>query len=986
MANGDGAKATGTSGDRFPIVALGGSAGALEALQAFLDTLPGTCGMAFVVVTHQHPGRTSLLPELLAKHCALPVLAAAAGQRIEQDHVYVSVPDGQLTIRHGVLQRIKAARQGRKAGQAGAAATAHHPIDAFFRALATDQGGRAVAIVLSGTGTDGAVGIKAVKAQSGMVMAQQPEGARFDGMPTSAIATGLVDHVLPPGEMPATLAAYADMRERRVVEPGAAAHTLDEETLAEIFALLRTRTNHDFSGYKRTTLRRRIERRMNIHRLVGGADYVRFLRTRPHEIDLLFREIVISVTSFFRDREAWDSLASGPLVEAVREHPKDREFRAWVAGCATGEEAYTLAIVLCECMLQCGRGINVQIFATDVDSEGIEVARVGRYPSGIESDVPAQLLEKYFVKEQDHYRVSKDIREKVVFALQNVVQDPPFTRLDLVSCRNLLIYMQSGLQRKLLPIFHYALRPGALLFLGTSESLGEFAGEFDTVDGRAKVFRRKKGPAINGLPDITGYRTAVMRYETTSDGNLPGPEATRELARSVERLLAARYVPPSVIVNDPGRVIYVHGRTGQYLEPAAGVVQNDLLDMAREGLRAPLGDVLRRLSGGEAEEIRSQARVRTNGGFDSVLIEARRIERPESLRGLRLVSFRPPPDVHDTGTRHEAGGERAGKAAPIESGSAGPRIAQLELELEAMRADQQAVVEQLETSNEELQSTNEELQSTNEELQSTNEELETSKEEMESLNEELTTVNAELEAKVHEFVQANDDMQNLLNSTDIATLFLDEQLHIKRFTKEARKLVALRESDVGRPLSELSSTLRYDSLLDDARAVLDTLQPSEAHVQTTAGDWYLMRLVPYRTTENMIDGLVITFIDIAGVKKAEYWQDFFRRVLDTLPEPIIVVDDALHVVSSNTHFSRLVHVDANQVNGRSLVELGDGEQGGATLEERLRAILERGHIADEPAIEVTFRHSGRRMSLEPRMLDAEPGGPAMLLLVVRENS
>ena len=972
---------SGATPAHFPIVAIGGSAGALEALQAFFAAVPTPCGIAFVVVTHQHPGRTSLLPELLARHASIPVSPVEDDTPVEPDHVYVAIPDWQLSIEDGTLRRAGPHEPTGGDASAHAERPDRHPVDAFFRALAADQGDRAIAVILSGTGTDGTIGLKSVKAQAGMVVAQQPDSARFDGMPGNAIASGLVDHVLLPEEMPAVIMAYADMRSRRLAAPVACSGTIDEHVFGEIFALLRMRTNHDFSGYKRSTLRRRIERRMNVHRLETAREYLHFLQNRPHEIDLLFREIVISVTAFFRDPEVWEILREGPLMQLVREHPADRELRAWVAGCATGEEAYSLAIMLLECMQACGRQVPIQIFASDVDNEAIEFARVGRYASGIANDVPADLLERYFIQEQDHYRVSKEVREEVVFALHNVVQDPPFTRLEFLSCRNLLIYMESELQRRLLPIFHYALAPGGVLFLGSSESIGEFEGAFDVVDARSKVFRRRPGPAMYGVASLqermptAGYPKASRTTAGTA------VDATRDLARLVERLLVTHYVPPSVVVNDRGGVIYVHGRTGRYLEPASGLISNDLLSMAREGLRSPLADVLRRLAVDEAREVGTRARVSADGSLEHVMIEARRIEHPESLRGLRLVSFRALPQAEPEKRPAE---ERT--RLPATSGTnASAQVTHLEQELDSMRADKQAAVEELEASNEELQSTNEELQSTNEELQSSNEELETSKEEMESLNEELTTVNAELEAKLHDLAQANDDMQNLLNATSIATVFLDGDLHVKRFTQAARNLVALRQSDIGRPLQELASTLTYASMDDDAQRVLETLQPEEREVQSRDGRHYLMRLVPYRTTDNVIDGLVVTFLDIERAKHAEHHEHYYGQIIESLPEALLVTDSELRVVSANKRSSGLFRLETDRVVGRPLLELGGGEWKPADLGARLTAVLEGGETIEGLEIDGDFGRVGRkRLRLDARTVVNGEGEAPMLLVLIKE--
>ena len=958
----------------FAVVALGGSAGGLEALQDFFDHVPDSPGAAFVVVTHLQPGRTSLLPELLAKHSVLPVIPATEGLAVEADRVYIAMPDSPLTIRNGVLGRVAEKEVG-----------VPHPVDRFFRALAEDQGRRAVGIVLSGTGTDGTLGLRAVKEHGGMTMVQEPHSARFDGMPTSARETGLADFVLVPADMPAALQRCRQTggADGEAVPAGHTGGPTDHD-IAEITALLRARTGHDFSDYKQSTLCRRIERRMQIHQIGAAGGYIHYLHNNVQELDLLFRDVVISVTSFFRDPAAWQALDSKVLIEQLQAaHDNGREYRAWVVGCASGEEAYTLAILLTDRMGKLGIRVPLQIFATDIDERAIETARSGRYPAGIVHDVPPDLLEKYFVEEADHYRIRKSIRANVVFAVQNVLQDPPFTRLDLISCRNLLIYMRSRLQQRLLPRFHYALAADGTLFLGSSESVGGFTDLFRSEDKREKIFRRCDAASLHGMASLLDHVPAASRGERGT-----APRVAREhsgnFARMIERLLANRFAPPTVVVNDQASIVYVHGRTGRYLEPATGLPDNDLLDMAREGLRASLANALRRVATSGEGTLQTSARVRVDDTFERVELDVRRIEYPEPLRGLRLVSFLP--------SRSHARSEAALPpdatvvAEPAAGGDKDHRIVQLEQELQAARGDNQATVEELEASNEELQSTNEELQSTNEELQSSNEELETSKEEMESLNEELQMVNAELESKVRDLAQVNDDMQNLLNSTRIATIFLDNRLRIKRFTPEASRLVALRDSDIGRPIAELQSHLHYTALVEDARRVLDTLQPLEKEIQSAAGHWYLLRMVPYRTTEQVIDGLVCTFVDTQPIKDAETRRGaFLQSIVQTVREPLVVLDAEYRVVMANDRFYTLIGLDRDQVVRESLFDVGGGQW---DIDE-LRGLLER-VLSDHESFngfELTARFGRRgskRLVLNARQMLRDEAEPGMILLAMED--
>ena len=866
----------------FPVVGIGASAGGLEALEELFAHMPNDTGRAFVVVTHQHPGHTSLLPELLGKITGIKVCQAADGLKVEPNNIYVSLPGGYLAILGGTLHRMDAENK----------EAPHLPIDYFFRSLADDQKDRAICIILSGTGTDGTLGLKAIKGESGMAMVQQVDSAKYAGMPSSAIATGLADYVLSAPELPRQLVAYA--RGPYLAAPPVEEDLADlAQPMKKIFVLLRSRTGHDFSSYKPNTIRRRIERRMNLHQIKGPSQYVRHLEN-PHELDILFKELLISVTNFFRDPEAFEALAKSALPALLKSRPDDYSFRIWAPGCATGQEVYSLAIVMRECIEAGKRPCDVQIFGTDLDNEAIEAARIGRYPEGISSDVSAQRLERFFTRDDCTYRIRKEVREMAVFALQNVIKDPPFTKLDLISCRNLLIYLNADLQHRLLPIFHYALKPGGLLFLGSSETIGGLGDLFEVVDKKGKIFRRKESalaahplmefPTHPVVADVEAHVHAAVR-----------PARESNIAAIVDRVLLARFAPASVFVSDRGDVVYIHGRTGAYLEPAAGQPRLNILDMAREGLKLELASALRQASVQDAEVIRDGVRVRTNGDFTHVNVSVVKINEPESVRGLLLVTFRPRP-MPVTADPPKSGPRSKREAT---------RVAELERELQGARESLQTTIEELETANEELKSTNEELQSTNEELQSTNEEMETSKEEMQSLNEELTTVNAEMQSKAEDLSHTNDDMQNLLNSTEVATLFLDGQLNIKRYTEQARQLISLIQTDIGRPLAHLVSSLACETLVEDCREVLRTLVFKLAEVRTKDGRWYLMRIMPYRTSANVIDGVVITFVDINPVKAAEKSLHRMSKVFLDGPEPMMILDLSGRIIDVNDEATRV---------------------------------------------------------------------------------
>jgi two-component system CheB/CheR fusion protein len=956
----------------FPVVGLGASAGGLEALEKFLFHVPPDCGMAFVVVTHQHPGHTSLLPELLGKRTRMRVQVAADGIAVEPNTVYLSLPEGYLAILHGSLHLMEPDEAG----------LLRLPIDYFFRSLAEDQREKAIGIVLSGTGTDGTLGLKAIKGATGMTMAQEPESAKYSGMPNSAIATGLVDYILPVERLPKQLLTYTRGPYLASTEPEPGGEAGLPEPMQKIILLLRARAGHDFSVYKTNTIRRRIERRINVHQIKGPEQYQRLLQENPHELDLLFKELLIGVTNFFRDPEAFNVLAKTVVPGLLAARPAEAPVRVWVAGCSSGEEAYSLAMLFQEGMDRLKKHFPVQFFGTDLDHESIDAARVGFYPEGIARDVRPQRLARFFIKEDGGYRIKKEIRELVIFAPQNVLKDPPFTKLDLITCRNLLIYMKPAAQERLLSLFHYALKPGGILLLGSSESITGLNDHFAVMNNKWKIFTRKDVGPGRVLP--SEFTTITARAGANPGGVTEVMERTRKqlLSTIFEKTLLTRYAPASVIVNDRGDILYIHGRTGDYLEPAVGQPRLNILEMAREGLRIELPSALRRAATHKGEVVHEGVRVKTNGGFSAVRLTVIKLAEPESLRGLLLVTFETEPVV-----KLPAPAPKSSRRASVSSLPG--RLPELERELQYTRETLQSNVEELQTSNEELKSTNEELQSTNEELQSANEELETSKEEMQSLNEELQTVNAQLQGKLDDLAQANDDMQNLLNSTSIATIFLDQKLHIKRFTTEATKLVKLIPSDVGRPIGDLASNLHYDRLHADAAEVLRTLASREKEVQTTDGEWRQVRIHPYRTTENVIDGLVVTFVDINRLKTAELAiqsaRAYAENIVATVRDPLIVLDHGLRVVSANRAFYLAFKISARDVERRLIYELAGGQWNIPALRKLLEEILPRNTAFEDFKVEHDFPGLGRKtLLLNARRLTREPGAPEMILLAIEE--
>jgi len=846
----------------FPIVGIGASAGGLAALESFFSHIPADTesGMAFVIVQHLDPNHHSLLTELVRRYTRMQVFEVTDGMTVEPNCAYIIPPNTDLALGQGKLRLVPPiAPRGMRL-----------PIDSFFRSLAQERGELAIGVVLSGNGTDGTLGLRAIKETAGIAMVQEPGTAEYDGMPRSAIASGLVDYVLPPAEMPGELIAYMERSFNIQKRPGA--FTDAGGWVLKIMALLRTHTGHDFTNYKQSTVRRRIERRMAVNQIDSLENYLRHLRQKPVEMDTLFREILIGVTSFFRDPAAFTALRERVIPLVLGDRVPETPVRVWVPACSTGEEAYSLAMLFEEVLGNLGRDFPLQIFATDIDDRSIERARIGLYPASIAADVSPERLSRFFAQEEkDFYRVKKTLRDQVVFAEQDVLKDPPFSKLDLISCRNMLIYLESVLQKRLIPLFHYALAPGGFLFLGNSESVGEFTNLFNVTERKWKIYRRRDSSGIPlAVLRVPALPTIGERYQEAAVADLKDRKVSpKELA---ERLLLQDYAPACVAVNEQGEILYVHGRTGKYLEIASGEASLNLIRSAREGLKAELAHALRKVATHRRPVKCDGLEVRVNGGFQTVNVTVQFADGTQGISNLIVVTFEDAPKTSPAPSPAAVGQPDTAGPGDTARGSEEKdlRIAELERELRIKGETLQTTVEELETSNEELKSANEELQSTNEELQSTNEELETSKEELQSVNEELVTVNSELHQKIDGLSRANNDMNNLLAGTAIGMLFVDHQLRIQRFTPATTQIINLIQSDIGRPVGHLVLNLAgYDDLANDVKTVLDTLAPKEAEVQTRSGQWYLMRILPYRTLENVIEGAVLTFVEIAAQKQAE---------------------------------------------------------------------------------------------------------------------
>jgi len=857
------------------IVGIGASAGGLAALEQFFAHVPAKSGLAYVVVQHLDPTSTPLLAELLQRVTGMPVREAGAQMRVEPDSVYVIPPNTELSVARSTLQLNKPSEpRGMRL-----------PINVLFSSLARDQGASAIGVVLSGMGSDGTRGLQAIKAVGGLTVAQEPGSAQFDSMPQSAIAADCGDIVTTPADMPSRILAFAaqvpgatlpaDAQMSDGAGEGAESIPPDSpaETLKSVFSLLKQRTRHDFSLYKSSTLYRRIERRMAIHGQPTMADYTRFLAKNPHETDLLFKELLIGVTSFFRDPAVWQHLLDTALPALLDRRGAQTHFRAWVAGCSTGEEAYTLAMVFSEVVqrLPEHRGCTLQIFASDLSPDAIATARAGRYPAAISTQLSPERVARFFTWQVDGLRISKPIRDMVLFARHDVVLDPPFTRLDILCCRNLLIYFDAALQRRLLPLFHYSLRSGGVLVLGSSETVGTISRLFEPIDSKLRLYLRLNPVAASGPNALVKSFSPLLNLTkepavSPSTSQAPRVATAESLQSDADYVLLQVHAPAAVVVNGAGDIVYISGRTGKYLEPAAGKANLNFHAMVRDSLREPIAAALKQaLVLDEPQRLRGLRIHRqeepANSKHPMVEVTVHALHEPATLKGMLMIVF------HDVAPKPARRRPAAGAADAAHSA-----------ELQQSRDESYALREEARASKEELQSANEELQSTNEELQSANEELTTSKEEMQSMNEELQTVNAEMQTKLDDLALAQSDLKNLLNSTDIAMLFLDKDLNVRRYTERASKIINLRDSDIGRPLSDLTTSLEYPTLQDDALETLRTLVFSEKQILTSDGRWFSVRIMPYRRLDNVIDGAVITFVDITATKQLE---STLRQAADT---------------------------------------------------------------------------------------------------------
>jgi two-component system CheB/CheR fusion protein len=847
-----------------PIAGIGASAGGLDAFKKFFTAMPADSGVAFVLIPHLDPKHESLMVELLARHTKMHVVEAADGMAVEANHVYILPPNKYMTILGGVLQLTGPVERGGW----------QTSIDLFLRSLADDQQERAICIILSGTGAHGTLGLKAVKAAGGMAMVQDPTSAEHPRMPQSAIATGLADYVLAPDKLPEALIKYV---QHFYVNGGVAGKVVEApDHLNQILAVLRARAKFDFRFYRKKMLTRRIERRMGLNHFENLEEYVAHLRDHPEEVKHLSRDLLISVTCFFRDPDALEVLARDVIAPLVRSKPSDATLRIWVPSCATGEEAYTIAILVFEALAKAQKSCRLQLFATDVDEDALETARQGVYPESISADVSPERLARFFTRVNDvDFQINKPVREAVVFAVQNLIADAPFSKMDLVSCRNMLIYLEPEVQKKVVSLLHFSLNEGGHLLLGPSETIGRQTDLFEPVSKKWRVFRRI-GPS----------RPERVEFPIASAPDAPGPPrrpaehgAPRHVrfADLTQRLVMEELAPAAVLINRKYEVLYFLGPTSRYLEVPTGEPTQDLFAMAREGMRTRLRGAVHKAIQDNQKVTLTDIQVRRNGDYHPIAVTVRPAPSTSASEGLLLVLFQDLPETPSS-------------AKPTRAQAESMLLKQLEYELRAAKEDLQSTIEEMESSNEELKASNEEVMSMNEEMQSANEELETSKEELQSLNEELNTVNNQLQEKVDQLEDTHNDMTNLLNCTDIATVFLDTDFRIRRYTPAATQLLNFIGTDVGRPLTDISPKYPDSDLLADAQHVLHHLSPREKEIRTPDGRGWIRRFVPYRTADNRIEGVVLTYSDVTQLKRAGEQARLLATVMVNSSDAILVHD------------------------------------------------------------------------------------------------
>jgi two-component system CheB/CheR fusion protein len=947
--------------DPLTVVGVGASAGGLDAFSQLLAALPPDLGMAIVLVQHLAPQHESALPVLLSGVSSMPVVQVSEGVRVQANHVYVIPPNMQMEIADGELH-LNPRPSDR---------TQYTPVDVFLRSLADSVRERAIAVILSGTASDGASGVREVKAAGGIAFAQRPDTAKYDGMPRAAIGTGLVDLVLSPQEIATQLAEIA---RHPFVEIGAGAQpdrgAIGEEHLGRIFALLRTATGVDFRHYKVPTILRRLQRRMALQKLPQIAQYVKFMQETPAEVSRLYQDLLIHVTRFFREPESFEALSEQVFPKILASRRGDSPIRIWVCGCATGEEAYSVAIALLEFLGDQARTTPIQIFATDVSESAIEHARIGRYAEGITADLSPERLRRYFTKTDGSYRVTKQVRDLCVFARQDLTRDPPFSKLDLILCRNVLIYMNASLQRKLMSVFHYALKPSGYLMLGHSETIGGHSDLFAIAEKKHRIYAKR-------LTEARGMGFS-MEYAVATPASRKGGPAARDgsgsLQQEANRAILDRYAPCGVVVDSEFQIVQFRGQTGPYLEPAPGDPSMSVLKMAREGLLYGLRTAMHSARKRSAVTRREGLRVKSNGGWHDVNLEVIPLTSGER-GGHFLVLFEEVPARAPAAKRGDA--KRAGAKGKQSAG-----LFQLRQELAANREHLQAIIQELEAANEELQSANEEILSSNEELQSTNEELDTAKEELQSTNEELNTVNEELHGRNEELLQLNSDLVNLLASVEIAIVIVSSDLRIRRFTPMAERVLNLIPSDVGRPIGHIKPNIDCDNIEQLIHSVVDRVAPEEREVTDRDGKWFSLRVRPYKNVDNRIDGAVLTLFDVDAARHQDEAlraaREVAHAIVDAVADPVVLLDDQTRIQAANRSFCAIFGLSPDEIEGRRLFELSDGALDVDDLRTQLAEHF-RGAGTADLSFQIKLDGNARRLQVNGRRFETVGGQPLVLL-------
>ena len=953
----------------FPIAGIGASAGGLEAYTQLLRHVPPDPGIAFVLIQHLDPKHESNMVDLLASVSSLPVHFAASGLPAEANQVYVIPPNTTLTIAQGVF--VLQPRTDSK--------TLHMPIDAFLRSLADDRGHDAIGVILSGTGSDGTLGLRAIKEKNGVTFAQD-ETARYLGMPRSAIAGDSVDFVLPPKEIARELVRIGQFLNGRHTQIEQAAPQ-DRDDLEKLFRMLRRTTGVDFTHYKPTTIKRRIERRLVVQKLDSLPEYIGFAQQNPEELQALYNDILIHVTGFFRDPEAFEALKTLVFPGLLPGRSADAPIRVWIPACSTGEEAYSLAICLLEYLGELASPVPIKLFATDISDRAIARARDGLYPESITEDVSTERLRRFFVKTEAGYQISKAVRELCVFARQDLTRDPPFSQQDLISCRNALIYLDPVLQKRVLSVFHYALKPAGILLLGSSETIGGLSDLFSTVTSAHKLYAKKLTPG-RPLPDF-----ALREPLTGTGGAVPlaaaGTRGDLEVQKEADRVLLARYAPAGVVVNDDLDIVQFRGKTGLYLEPAAGAASFNLLKMARQGLMVDLRILIDAARNANAPIRKEGVRVKTNDHYQGICVEVIPLAATAGGRPSFVVTFEPAP----ARARPELDEPNRKEPAAAADTPEKQELARLQQELNATKAHLQSTIEELESSNEELKAANEEVMASNEELQSTNEELQTAKEELQATNEELTTVNDELASRNVSATQLNNDLTNLLTSVQIPIVMVGADLRIRRFTPSAARVFHLIPSDVGRVIDDIKPRIVIPKLEPLILNVGDTLVTRELEVQDEEGRWYVLSIRPYRTLDNKIDGAVIMVQDIDALKRGERTtreaRDFAESIVDTVREPLVVLDGGLHVKTANRSFYQTFQIRPAETESGTFFELGKGQWNIPQLRTMLETVGENNSQLQDVQVDHEFPGLGRRsLLLNGRRIARDgPQGPLILLAI-----